>query len=193
MAPRASVFVLLAVLLHALPGCALWSLPTLNKQSIGDTSFQPSLEPRMRVITGLVPVELDQIQPGEYCEFAITGPISLEKPMVTESPVIAGRVVSTDASNFVLSDSVSIDRTARTIAKPAPFRKVPYLSRLYKNTGVGVETMAIPGEVRIPRKSIAQASTISPEQWPTVRDGGMVRVGIDFDFDGPAIPNRLSR
>lgn len=189
MARPASPLWALAVMVCALPGCMLWSLPSSNKQSIRDSSTLPSVEPQLREMTGLVPIEFSQIKPGAYCEFSMVGPISPETPAVAESPVIAGRVVSVDASGVVLTDSVSIDRTARTRAKPAPFRKVPYLSRLYKNTGVGVETIPIPGEIRVPRTSIDRASSISPEQWPTIRDGGFVRVGIDFDFDSRTEPN----
>lgn len=189
MARHASPHWALAVIVCALPGCTLWSLPSSSKQSIGNTATVPSVEPQIRVMTGLIPIEIDQIKPGQYCEFAIAGPVSPETPVTTRSPVIAGRVVSADGSGVVLTESVSIDRSARTAVRPSPFRKVPYLSRLYKNTGVGIETNSIPGEVRIPRTSIDQASTISPEQWPTIRDGGFVRVGIDFDFDNRTEPN----
>lgn len=181
MSACASRLLLLAFVLQSLAGCALWSLPSMKQPSIADNSGQHSPPPQMKVMTGLLPIGLDQIQPGQYCEFTINGPIAPDTASVALLPVIAGRVVSMDSSDVVLAESVAIDRSAPATHHASQLNKVPYISRLFKSTGIRSNTTQIPGELRLARSSIQHASSIPADQWDTVRDGGFIRIGIDFD------------
>jgi len=180
MPARTSIILVLAVVL---PGCAIWSLPTADRPPVRESNSLPLPEPQLRVMTGRVPIELEQITPGQYCEFAMSAPPSGDGAQVTHPRVIAGRVVSVDATDVVLTESVSIGRCLPATARKPRLNKVPYVNRLFKTTGIGFETVPIPGELRIPRSSIKDVSSISPQQWPTIRDGEFERIGVDFDFD----------
>ena len=87
-----------------------------------------------------------------------------------------GLVQSADADSVTLTDVTTRGRYTST----SPFRNVPYLSRLYKNTGVGAEDN--PNLVTVPRDQMESVELISPEEAAELKRP-FERIGIDFDFN----------
>ena len=129
--------------------------------------MRPSPEP-------VVPVAWSQVASGDFCELEASIP---------EISKIAGRVVSIDENSIVMADAVSMERRDTHAHNSGKFSKVPYANRLFKNTGVLVSPVPIPGEITLPKNSLKSLSKISPEAWPDYRREGFARIGIDFDFD----------
>ena len=106
----------------------------------------------------------------------------------TNRTTIAGRIVSVDDDSIVLEDVVVIDEpSARATGTPI-VNKVPYVSRLFKNSGTWVEPKSIPGQVNVSLRGVQQVESIAAANWPSVRQTGSQRIGVDFDFSIPTQP-----
>ncbi len=98
---------------------------------------------------------------------------------------IAGRIVSVDENSIVLADAVAIEEpSARTAGIPTG-GKNPFTSRMFKNVGVLVQPVSIPGEVHIDLRNIKVIESIDAETWPSVCHAHFERIGIEFDFNLP--------
>jgi hypothetical protein len=101
---------------------------------------------------------------------------------------IAGRVVSVDDHCIILEEAIMIDESARVVTGAPIHSKIPRVSRLFKNTGSMVEPKSIPGQITIPLREVQQVESIAASSWPSVRQAGFQRIGIDFDFNIPSKP-----
>jgi hypothetical protein len=148
---------------------------SLNRVHSGTGQFDPDA-------TSVQPVD---IKPGLHVALLkMDGDIAdLEKPegMSTALTQYAGTVVSVDAHQIILKDAVQIIEHRATQATPI-VSKVPYVSRIFRNTGVAHQSRRIPESVTVPRTRIAAAYELSPSGMESLR---MLRqsdeIGIDFD------------
>ncbi|MFO0999735.1 MAG: hypothetical protein U0936_05315 [Planctomycetaceae bacterium] len=88
-----------------------------------------------------------------------------------------GTVDAIDADNIVLKDASLVTR-ARVVRGTPILSRVPYVSRMFKNTSEAKETHPLPHGVTIPRAKIMVA----------LEAGGEIveRIGVDFDFNADA-------
>ena len=141
-----------------------------------------------------LPPDFSQVRPGDYCKLESTPKkqdsanestaTDGDSTNVTHLPprIVAGRVVSIDENNIVLADAISISSDPSKVASaPVTTLLVP---RLFKVSGAGRETIAIPGEVTIERASIRDLQPVEGTLWPQIQNSGrwFERVGVDFDF-----------
>ncbi len=73
----------------------------------------------------------------------------------------AGTVESVDGDRIVLKNVIEMVEHRAERGVPV-LQSVPYLSRLFRNTGIGRTTTHLPDNVTIPRKKIAGAFELSP-------------------------------
>lgn len=182
MSTRALMACHVVLLSCSLSGCTIWSLPpTTSKVEDHASEASAPLQPVMNSV-GLTSTDVGQLQRDQYCELIMSSPAASSETG-TEQAVIAGRVLAVDETHLVLTDAIRIHREPIQVYRQSGLMKVPYLSRLVaKTTSASVPPVSIPGEVRVPRSSIQNAATISPEIWPSFRRDGIMRIGIDFDF-----------
>ena len=137
----------------------------------GETSV-PTLDPKqfhvgqhVHMIAGDSPETLDQ-----------------EVRLLTSS--IAGTVKEANADHVVLQDVMMV-KTGRSQGVPV-VGKVPYISRLFRNSGVGRMSTAVPGTLTIELSSILHASEVSDVEFEAMQKNAQPqRIGVDYDFDIP--------
>ena len=111
-------------------------------------------------------------------EIQIPFSVSMRPPGVT----LAGRIVSVDDNSIVLADAVAIEEpSARTVGM-ATDGKNPFARRMFKNSGILVQPVSIPGEVHIELRNVKVIESIDAATWPSVREAHFERIGIDFNF-----------
>lgn len=161
----------IAVCVTSLPGCAIWRLPVHeSSDQLHDSAL-------------LIPFPFTrQLEVGQYCKVdTLTDPTSATAS-AHQVTSIAGRVVSLEGGEVVLEDCIRLERPKDL--KPPRLSKVPYVNRLFKNTGVGLNPVPIDGPVRFPNHGIEFVTIIPAEEWPTFREQPYFeRIGIDFDFN----------
>ncbi len=138
---------------------------------------------------GVAMGELDpqQLQPGQHVEI-LSGsmPHDAGDALVLHSTVMAGTVKEIVGDRIVLSDVVLVTETRREQGVPI-VNKIPYFSRLFKNTGVARSSTHIPGDVTIEKSKILEAHELTKEGLASLSGtGGYERIGVDFDFDIPS-------
>ncbi|MBS0206797.1 MAG: hypothetical protein JSS49_28315 [Planctomycetes bacterium] len=155
----------------------IWSLSGCLIANLGPT------EP-LRMVSSVTPTAWDRVQTGEYCEIQALLPAAdagVNSPHPTGR--IAGRVASIDETTIVLADAVRFHPQEFHSHDTGMVSKLPYLNRLFKNSGVRVDAVPLPGEIRIPKVAVRGLSVIDPESWPSYRQDGFERIGLDFDFN----------
>lgn len=107
-----------------------------------------------------------------------------------------GRIVAIDDDALVLSEIVM--PMARVTEPKSRFQRVPYINRLYKNTGV-MTVRQISGERRIPWAMLVSISPQSEASWKQYQQSGLERIGVDFDLQSgtpgqlqPVEPNLMA-
>ncbi len=146
-------------------------------------------------------IDPGELKPGQHVRL-ITG----ERPSCDDTDFMdevlalsisfAGTVKSNDGNGnrLVLQDVVLINEARSQTGVPV-VSKVPYVSRLFKNTSVGRQGISIPGEVALERSKILYACQLTDDSFQTMRqNGGEERIGVDFDFNvadsGDATPQQ---
>lgn len=130
-------------------------------------------------------IDPKELKPGQHVQLLtgenLSGDFLDEVEMFTRS--FAGTVKANDGDRLVLQDFVMIHE-ARSQSGVPILSKVPYVSRLFKNTGVARQGISIPGEVALERSKILHASELTDDSFKTIRqNGGYERIGVDFDFN----------
>lgn len=139
-------------------------------------------------------LEISELKPGQHVRLVTIvssdvpsgGEFSTEScdacVMSHRTTVIAGTIRSVDQEGLVLTDVVALSN--RNVAVPM-ISKVPYLSRLYKNSyDLVISSSAVPGEVRLNRRAILHIAEIGNADWAMYQQGHVVeRIGVDFDFE----------
>ena len=122
--------------------------------------------------------ELRSLVPDQWCRVQLHAVRQNGRESRTEH---IGRLKSADGESVTLTEVTTRGRNTSTTV----FRKVPYLSRLVKNTGVGAEDN--PNPVNIPRDRMESIEPISPEEAAELKQP-FERIGVDFDFAAGASP-----
>ena len=179
-------------------GCSLVQPPdsAVSTEERPQLSVQPVM--RMDVILvneqGPLPkIDPAELKPGQHVRLItgenqnLSGDFLDEVEMNTRS--FAGTVKANDGDQLVLQDVVMINEARSQTGVPI-LSKVPYVSRLFKNTCVAREGISIPGEIALDRSKILLACELTDDNFATIRqNGGDERIGVDFDFlrNGAAI------
>lgn len=117
--------------------------------------------------------ELRSLVPGQWCRVQLDAVRQNGSESRTEH---IGLVQSADGESVTLTEVTTRGRNTST----SPLRRVPYLSRLVKNSGVGAEDN--PNPVTIPREQMETIDPISPAEAAELKQP-FERIGIDFDFN----------
>jgi len=170
-----------AIFACGLSGCALWTSAPLATTSSAEPPVQVVLHefrPHVHAI------EWNQLTPGQYCELITSvPPDDVRQSAGPEVTKIAGLVTAVDETSVTLTEAISIDLRQLAHHRAPMIQRVPYVSRLFKNTGILIPPTPIPGELRVLRTSIRGASRIDSAGWPGIRRGEFERIGIDFDME----------
>ena len=100
---------------------------------------------------------------------------------VTQS--IMGTVESVDGQTVVLKDAIQIIE-GRSMHSVPVLSKIPYVSRMFRSSGIGRESRKMPDDVVIPREKIAGAFELSAsgaESLILLRQ--VERIGVDYEED----------
>ena len=180
-----------AVLTTCVAGCSLVE-PAAQTVSSAVDRPQPSAQPVATLDVFLVneqgrlpKMDPKELKPGQHVQLLtgenLSGDFLDEVEMCTRS--FAGTVKANDGDRLVLQDFVMIHEARSQTGIPI-LSKVPYVSRLFKNTGVARQGISIPGEVAFERSKILHASELSDDRFQTMRqNGGYERIGVDLDFN----------
>lgn len=184
-----TIRVSLTLLIIPLHGCALIQSDTDSAKQVEDApqlSMQDLHALESTFFTPVTTLDPHRIQPGQIVR-VVTGQnqIDADSILVIESAMMAGRVKEVLGERIVLSDVIVINQHRTEQAVPI-VSKVPYVSRLFKNTGVAYSGTSIPGEVTISKSEILNAQELTETEFQNFpRADGYGRIGIDFDFNVP--------
>ena len=183
---------LLAFLASTCSGCSLVQPPdsTVSTEERPPRSIQPvaTLDVFLFNDQGPLPkIDPQELKPGQHVRLItgenqnLSGDFLDEVEMHTRS--FAGTVKANDGEQLVLQDVVMINEARSQTGVPI-LSKVPYVSRLFKNTCVAREGISIPGEIALDRSKILLACELTDDNFATIRqNGGHERIGVDFDFN----------
>lgn len=169
-------------------GCSLVQPAELN--ALPEPSRQMSMDELREIESFLVwgetsgpPLDPKQLKVGQHVQVIAGGsPKTLDQEVQFLTSRIAGTVKEISDDRVVLQDVVMIKQVRSQQAVPV-VSKVPYLSRLFKNTGVGREVTAVPGEVTIELSEILHAKELTDSGFAEVREFGVERIGVDFNVE----------
>ena len=130
-------------------------------------------------------IDPKELKPGQHVQLLtgenLSGDFLDAVEMFTRS--FAGTVKANDGDRLVLQDVVMIHEARSQTGIPV-LSKVPYVSRLFKSTGVGRKRVSIPGEVALERSKILHACELTDDNFKAIRqNGGYERIGVDIDFN----------
>lgn len=164
-------------------GCAsmISTLPIVGKQATADevanVDFEFAVPPR------ITPSELAALPPGAKVTLFHSAGNSFSR--------VTGEVLHAGPTGVAM---MNVTRQAQTSTGTSILHKVPYIGRLYKNTGVGQERLPVHW-VPIDRISTAQLLAPPPEGYvapqlalDTTSGVEFERIGIDFDFNVEDVP-----
>ena len=128
------------------------------------------------------PLQVSEVQVGQHVQLVTASQTNRElNGTSTSCSGVAGTIVSVDDQRILLRDAVKILQGSRMTGTPI-VNKVPYFSRLFKNSGSARESVAIPGEVSIARSEILLAGELSNSGVETLNQVQQFeRIGIDFE------------
>jgi general secretion pathway protein D len=94
-----------------------------------------------------------------------------------------GTVESVDGQTVVLNDAIQIIE-GRSMHSVPVLSKIPYVSRMFRNSGVGRESRKMSAVVVVPREKIAGAFELSASGAETLLMLQQVdRIGVDYEED----------
>ena len=94
-----------------------------------------------------------------------------------------GTVKSVDGQTVVLKDAIQIIE-GRSMNSVPVLSKIPYVSRMFRNSGVGRESRKMSADVVVPRKKIAGAFELSASGADHLLMLQQVdRIGVDYEED----------
>ena len=118
-------------------------------------------------------IDPKELKPGQHVQLLtgenLSGDFLDEVEMCTRS--FAGTVKANDGDRLVLQDFVMIHEARSQTGVPV-LSKVPYVSRLFKSTGVGRKGVSIPGEVALERSKILHACELTDDNFKAIRQNG---------------------
>lgn len=131
--------------------------------------------------TSVPTLDPKQLKVGQHIQILTGGVPVTDFPEFIALPTkVAGTVKVISNGRVVLQDVVMINDRRTQQAVPI-VSKVPYVSRLFKNTGVGREVASVPGEVAIELSEILHAKALTDAEFEDIQKYGVERIGVDFD------------
>lgn len=123
-----------------------------------------------------------ELKPGQHVCLLTHSTVSRTPNSVRRSiEQVAGTIVSVDEDALVLKNSVKLTE-GRTMGTPI-VSKIPYVSRFFKNSGVGRTAISIPGEVSIVRTKIQGIGNLTADDLAGLHQtSDSMKMGVDFDY-----------
>jgi hypothetical protein len=128
------------------------------------------------------PALIAKLKPGQHVCLLTHSTVSRTPTSVRRSmEQVAGTIVSVDENVLVLNNAVKLTE-GRMTGTPI-VSKIPYISRLFKNSGVGREVISIPGEVSIVRSEIQGIGNLTADDLAGLQQtSDSMKMGVDFDY-----------
>jgi hypothetical protein len=183
MIPR---FASLLIPLLVISGCAgLASTGTMSSNSPGeavhcDMATLHRIESGFQVVDpSALQIQLKDLQAGQQVRLVTSASTLAEMKDGgnVNTTEYVGTIDAIDADNIVLKDASLVTR-AKVVRGTPIMSRVPYFSRMFKNTFAAKETNPLPHGVTIPRSKVIVALGASSE----IKE----RIGVDFDFNADA-------
>ncbi len=132
--------------------------------------------------SGFTPGLIAELKPGQHVCLLTHSTISRTPNSVRRSIAqVAGTIVSVDEDALVLNNAVKLTE-GRMMGTPI-VSKIPYISRLFKNSGTGREAISIPGEVSIVRSEIQGIGNLTADDLAGLHQtSDSMKMGVDFDY-----------
>jgi hypothetical protein len=173
----------MSIPLLVISGCAgLASIETMSSSSPGE-AVHCDMATLHRIGSGFhvidpsgLQIELKDLQAGQQVRLITSASTVAEMKDGgnVNTTEYVGTIDAIDADNIVLKDASLVTR-ARVVRGTPILSRVPYVSRMLKNTSEAKETHPLPHGVTIPRSKVIVALGT---------DGEIVeRMGVDFDFN----------
>lgn len=134
--------------------------------------------------TSLPTLDPKLLKAGQHIQILTGGTPVTDFPEFIVLPTkVAGSVKEVGPDRVVLQEVVMVNESRTQQGVPI-VSKVPYVSRLFKNTGVGRVSTAIPGELTIELSRILHACELTEVEFEAMqKNGESERIGVDFDFN----------
>ena len=132
--------------------------------------------------SGFTPGLIAKLKPGQHVCLLTHSTVSRTPNSVRHSiEQVAGTIVSVDEDALVLNNAVKLTE-GRMMGTPIVSR-LPYVSRLFKNSGTGREAISIPGEVSIVRSEIQGLANLTADDLAGLHQtSDSMKMGVDFDY-----------
>ena len=183
MSPR---FASISIPLLVISGCAgLASTGTMSSDSPGeavhcDMATLHRIESSFHVVDpSAMEIHLKDLQAGQQVRLVTSASTLAEMKDGgnVNTTEYVGTIDAIDADNIVLKDASLVTR-AKVVRGTPIMSRVPYFSRMFKNTSIGQETHPLPHGVTVPLSKVIVALGASSE----IKE----RMGIDFDYNADA-------
>ena len=174
-------FVLIAF--PVISGCAgLASTEAMSSSAPGeavvsDMATLHRIESSIQVVDpSALQIELKDLQAGQQVRLVTSASTLAEMKDGgnVNTTEYVGTIDAIDADNIVLKDASLVTRAKVVRATPI-MNRVPYFSRMFKNTSIGQETHPLPHGVTVPRSKVIVAIGTGAEV--------VKQIGVDFDFN----------
>ena len=171
------------VLLATASGCSVFSSQSLNV--VEDPQVEPMepfpIAPHLFSLNGeFSSVDVAELKPGQKVQVLTKIYPNSPSQLVFSDDIIAGVVHNVSDSHLVLSNVVQVTY-AVSQDTGTMLSRIPYVSRLFKNTAMGATATHIPGAVTLPRSDVVAASVLTDQAYQSLSNGEPPRIGIDFD------------
>jgi hypothetical protein len=183
MIPR---FAAISIPLLMISGCAgLASSETMSSTSPGETVVS-DMATLHRIGSGVhiidpsaLQIELKDLQAGQQVRLVTSASTLAEMKNGgnVHTTEYVGTIDAIDADKIVLKDASLVTR-AKVVRGTPIMSRVPYFSRMFKNTFAAKETHPLPHGVTVPRSKVIVALGASSE----IRE----LIGVDFDYNADA-------
>lgn len=182
------LFASISIPLLVISGCAgLASTEVMSSSTPGEAMHSDRatfhrIESGFQVVDpSALQIQLKDLQPGQQVRLVTSASTVAEMRNggSLNTAEYVGTIDAIDADNIVLKDASLVTR-AKVMRGTPIVNRVPYVSRLFKNTSVGQETHSLPHGVTVPRSKVIAALDADSEI--EVRE----RIGVDFDFNAHA-------
>jgi len=180
MSPR---FASISIPLLVISGCAgLASTGTMSSSSPDeavhcDMATLHRIESRFHVVdSSAMEIHLKDLQAGQQVRLVTSASTLAEMKDGgnVNTTEYVGTIDEIDADNIVLKDASLVTR-AKVVRGTPIMSRVPYFSRMFKNTSIGQETHPLPHGVTVPLSKVIVALGASSE----IKE----RMGVDFDYN----------
>ena len=174
------------ILLSAICGCAGLASPRMMSRESPSESVHADMATLHRIERSFQvidpsgsQVELNDLQAGHQVRLVTSAstPEEMKNGGSLNMTEYVGTIDSIDADNVVLKNASLV--TNATVQRGTPIvSRVPYISRMFKNTSIARDVQPLPHGVTVPRSKIIVA--LRPETQ------FVERIGVDFDYNAEA-------